>query len=75
MVVTSPTINVTVDGVPVSVDPGSSALDAVNAAGVPLSQLCKDSDMPAIGACRTCLVQIDGIRGFHSGQRRDGDPH
>ena len=64
MVVASPTISVTVNGVPVSVAPGSSALDAVNAAGVPLSQLCKDADMPAIGACRTCLVQIDGIRGF-----------
>ena len=64
MVVASSAISVTVDGVPVSVAPGASALDAVNAAGVPLSQLCKDADMPAIGACRTCLVQIDGIRGF-----------
>ena len=64
MVVASPTISVTVDGIPVSVEAGSSALDAINAAGVPLSQLCKDADMPAIGACRTCLVQIDGIRGF-----------
>ena len=53
MVVSSPTINVTVDGIPVSVKPGASVLDAVNAAGVPLSQLCKDADMPAIGACRT----------------------
>ncbi len=64
MVVASPTISVTVDGIAVSVEAGASALDAVNAAGVPLSQLCKDADMPAIGACRTCLVQIDGIRGF-----------
>ena len=64
MVVASSTISVSVDGIPVSVEAGASALDAVNAAGVPLSQLCKDADMPAIGACRTCLVQIDGIRGF-----------
>ena len=64
MVVAGPTISVTVDGTPISVGAGASALDAVNAAGVPLSQLCKDADMPAIGACRTCLVQIDGIRGF-----------
>ena len=77
MVVASPTISVTVDGIPVTVPAGYSALDAVNAAGVPLSQLCKDADMPAIGACRTCLVQIDGIRGFpasllHAGRRRHG---
>lgn len=64
MVVASSTINVTVDGIAVSVADGSSALDAINAARVPISQLCKDPDMPAIGACRTCLVQIDGIRGF-----------
>ena len=64
MVVAGTTISVTVDGIPISLAAGSSALDAVNAAGVPLSQLCKDADMPAIGACRTCLVQIDGIRGF-----------
>ena len=64
MVVASSTISVTVDGMAVSVEAGASALDAVNAAGVRLSQLCKDADMPAIGACRTCLVQIDGIRGY-----------
>ena len=64
MAVASRVVNLTVDGISVSVPAGASALDAVNAAGVPLSQLCKDADMPAIGACRTCLVQIDGIRGF-----------
>ena len=59
-----PAITLTVDGQPVSVPAGASALDAINTAGVPISQLCKDADMPAIGACRTCLVQIDGVRGF-----------
>ena len=59
-----PTITITVDGQPVSVSAGASALDAINTAGVPISQLCKDADMPAIGACRTCLIQIDGVRGF-----------
>ncbi len=64
MIVASLAVNLTVDGIPVSVPAGASALDAINAAGVSISQLCKDADMPAIGACRTCLVQIDGIRGF-----------
>ncbi len=64
MTVASRAVNLTVDGIPVSVPVGASALDAINAAGVSISQLCKDADMPAIGACRTCLVQIDGIRGF-----------
>ena len=43
---------------------GSSVLDAINASGTYVSQLCKDPDMKPIGACRTCLVQIDGVRGF-----------
>ena len=59
-----PTITVSVDGLSVAVSVGASALDAINASGVVISQLCKDADMPAIGACRTCLVQIDGVRGF-----------
>ena len=63
-VATSRAVNLTVDGIPVAVPVGASALDAINAAGVAISQLCKDADMPAIGACRTCLAQIDGIRGF-----------
>ena len=43
---------------------GSSVLDVINASGTYVSQLCKDPDMKPIGACRSCLVQIDGVRGF-----------
>ena len=58
------TITVTVNDTRVEVPEGASALDAVNASKTYLSQLCKDPDMKAIGACRTCLVQIEGMRGF-----------
>ena len=57
-------INVTVDGSSVAVEDGSSVLDAVNVSGIPLPQLCKDPDMKPIGACRTCLVNIEGVRGY-----------
>jgi formate dehydrogenase alpha subunit len=66
-VVVSPTstlLTVTVDGRSVEVPAGASALDAINAAGVSVPQLCKDPDQRARGACRTCLVQIEGVRGF-----------
>ena len=43
---------------------GSSVLDVVNISGTYISQLCKDPDMKAIGAGRTCLVQIEGVRGY-----------
>ena len=38
--------------------------DAINQSESYISQLCKDPDMKPIGACRTCLVNIDGVRGF-----------
>ena len=48
----------------VQVPDGASVLDAVNASGDYLSQLCRDPVMGPIGACRTCLVQIEGMRGL-----------
>jgi formate dehydrogenase alpha subunit len=35
----------------------------VNQLGLPLPQLCKDPDRTPLGACRTCLVHVDGMRG------------
>src|SRR5437016_13366962 len=55
---------VTVDGRNIEVPVGASALDAINVAGVAIPQLCKDPDQKPRGACRTCLVQIEGVRGF-----------
>jgi formate dehydrogenase alpha subunit len=58
------TVTLSIDGRKMTVNDGASVLDAVNASGTYVSQLCKDPDMKAIGACRTCLVQIDGVRGY-----------
>src|SRR6266542_639370 len=52
-----------VDGRRVEVSPGATVLDAVNTLEIPLPQLCKDPDRPALGACRTCLVHVEGQRG------------
>lgn len=57
-------ISITINNNTVHVPAGASVLDAVNASNTYLSQLCKDPDMKAIGACRTCLVQVEGMRGF-----------
>ena len=56
-------MNVVVDGRRVELSPGGSVLDAVNALGIALPQLCKDPDRPVLGACRTCLVHVEGQRG------------
>ena len=58
------TITLAINGHDVAVDEGASVLDAVNRSGTYISQLCKDPDMKPIGACRTCLVQIEGVRGY-----------
>ena len=69
------TIALTINDRTVEVPDGASVLDAVNASETYISQLCKDPDMKPIGACRTCLVQIDGTRGFPTScsvQAQDG---
>src|SRR5207247_475815 len=48
-----------IDGRPVEVPAGATVLDAVNALGIPLPQLCKDPDRSPLGACRTCLHQFE----------------
>ena len=57
-------VSLTIDGEAVEAAAGCSALDAVLGAGIDLPHLCKDDDGPALGACRTCLVEIEGVRGL-----------
>jgi formate dehydrogenase alpha subunit len=60
------TIALTLDGAEISVAAGSSVLDAVIAAGRHVPHLCKDKDQAPIGSCRTCLVEIEGVRGLRA---------
>ena len=52
-----------IDDRPLELSTGATVLDAVNRLGIPLPQLCKDPDRAPLGACRTCLVHVEGIRG------------
>jgi formate dehydrogenase alpha subunit len=52
-----------VDDRSVEVPAGATVLDAVNQLGIALPQLCKDPDRSPLGACRTCLVHVEGVRG------------
>ena len=58
------TVTLYVDGSEVRVPDGASVLDAVNASGAYVPQLCKDPDMGPNAACRTCLVEVEVARGF-----------
>src|SRR5262249_58425210 len=48
---------------PVECAAGATVLDAINRLGILLPQLCKDADRAPLGACRTCLVHVEGVRG------------
>ncbi len=67
-------ISLTIDGRAVTVEDGASVLDAVLAAGSHVPHLCKDPDQPPIGACRTCLVEVDGRRGMVASCHAPAEP-
>jgi NADH-quinone oxidoreductase subunit G/NADP-reducing hydrogenase subunit HndD len=54
--------NITINGEPVQADPGMSVLQAAQAAGVKVPTLCFHPDLHPMGACRVCLVEIEGER-------------
>jgi bidirectional [NiFe] hydrogenase diaphorase subunit len=51
---------VIVDGVQAPVAPGDTVLDVVRAAGGYVPTLCFDERQDPFGACRVCLVAVDG---------------
>src|SRR5574341_1438004 len=53
-------IKLTVDGKPVTVKMGATILDAANAAGSRVPTLCHDNKLHPFGACRICLVEVEG---------------
>ncbi len=56
-------MEVFVDGVAVEVEPGTTALEAAKQADRWVPTLCLDDRMAPFGACRVCLVEIEGARG------------
>ena len=61
---TSPeSIDVVVDGIPVSVPVGTSVMRAAAEAGVGVPKLCATDSLQPFGSCRLCLVEIDGKKG------------
>ncbi len=57
-------LNVTVNGIAVSVPKGATILEAARAAGVEIPTLCFMKEKNEIGACRICVVEATGARGL-----------
>ncbi|MCI2007996.1 MAG: NADH-quinone oxidoreductase subunit NuoG [Acetobacter peroxydans] len=51
-------VRVIVDGIPVDVPPGSSALQACEAAGKEIPRFCYHERLSVAGNCRMCLVEV-----------------
>jgi predicted molibdopterin-dependent oxidoreductase YjgC len=57
-------ITISIDGVEIKTQPGTMVLEAAIEAGVYVPYLCYHSGMKPFGACRMCVVAVDGGRGF-----------
>lgn len=53
-------VKVTIDDREIEVENGSTIMDAANKAGIPIPKLCYLKDINEIGACRVCVVEIEG---------------
>ena len=53
-------VNLTINGLPVSVSAGTTVLEAARSAGIKIPSLCFLKDANEIGACRICVVEVKG---------------
>lgn len=58
------TVSIKVDGQKITARQGMTVLEAALGAGIYIPNLCADPDLRAYGACRLCVVEIDGMRGL-----------
>ncbi len=57
-------ITLTIDGIQVTVPDGTTVLEAAKEAKINIPTLCYLKGINQIGACRICMVEIEGARGL-----------
>ena len=57
------TVTVTLNGQEIQARRGQTILDVAREAGVDIPTLCHDPRLAPYGACRMCLVEVEGARG------------
>ena len=55
-------VTLTIDGQKVTVPAGTTVLDAARQQGLFIPTLCHDPELTKPGACRLCVVEIEGMR-------------
>jgi len=53
-------VNLTIDNKAVTVEEGTTILEAANSVGITIPTLCYLADICDVGACRVCAVEIEG---------------
>ena len=57
-------IKITIDGIEMEVPSTYTILDAAREHNIDIPTLCHLKDINEIGACRMCIVEVEGARGF-----------
>jgi formate dehydrogenase alpha subunit len=55
-------VKLTIDGKQVEAPTGSTVLEAAEKSGINIPTLCYDPELSKLGACRLCVVEIEGSR-------------
>ena len=53
-------VNITINGQPLAVENGTTILSAAAQMGIPIPHLCYLKGINEIGACRMCMVEVEG---------------
>ncbi|MBQ7668240.1 MAG: iron hydrogenase small subunit [Clostridia bacterium] len=59
-------VNITIDGCKMEVEDNLTVLEAAKQAGIEIPTLCYLKNINQIGACRICLVEVEGARGLQA---------
>ena len=59
-------VQLTIDGLEVSVDEGTSILDAARQMNINIPTLCYHKDLQIAGNCRVCLVEMSGSKALQA---------
>ncbi len=57
-------VDLTINNIHVRAEDGMTILDAAKSVGISIPTLCHMKDMFPTGACRMCVVEVDGMRGL-----------
>ena len=57
-------VNVFIDETSVSVDEGTTVMKAAETIGIRIPRLCYHPDLSIEGACRVCVVEVEGVKNY-----------